>query len=55
MIGHHVAALIADAYMKGYRDFDVNQAYAGDEKGCNRGDDDSMAERSSYVTGSRIF
>ncbi len=27
MIGHHAAALIADAYAKGYRDFDVNEAY----------------------------
>lgn len=32
MIGHHTAALIADAYMKGYRDFDVNQAYAAMKK-----------------------
>jgi predicted alpha-1,2-mannosidase len=32
MIGHHVAALITDAYMKGYRDFDVNQAYAAMKK-----------------------
>jgi predicted alpha-1,2-mannosidase len=27
MIGHHAAALILDAYAKGYRDFDVEQAY----------------------------
>jgi len=27
MIGHHAAALIADLYEKGYRDFDVNLAY----------------------------
>jgi predicted alpha-1,2-mannosidase len=27
MIGHHAAALIADMYEKGYRDFDVNLAY----------------------------
>ena len=27
MIGHHAAAFILDAYMKGYRDFDVEQAY----------------------------
>jgi predicted alpha-1,2-mannosidase len=32
MIGHHSAALITDAYMKGYRDFDVNQAYAAMKK-----------------------
>src|SRR4029077_14815652 len=29
MIGHHAAALILDTYMKGYRDFDVEKAYAG--------------------------
>jgi predicted alpha-1,2-mannosidase len=28
MIGHHAASFIADAYAKGYRDFDVNLAYA---------------------------
>ncbi len=27
MIGHHAAAYILDAYMKGYRDFDVEEAY----------------------------
>lgn len=27
MIGHHGAAFILDAYMKGYRDFDVEEAY----------------------------
>ncbi|SNS41569.1 alpha-1,2-mannosidase, putative [Granulicella rosea] len=27
MIGHHAAALILDAYAKGYRDFDVEEAY----------------------------
>ena len=27
MIGHHAASFIADAYEKGYRDFDVNEAY----------------------------
>jgi predicted alpha-1,2-mannosidase len=27
MIGHHVAAYILDAYMKGYRDFNVEEAY----------------------------
>ncbi len=28
MIGHHAASLILDAYAKGYRDFDVQEAYA---------------------------
>jgi predicted alpha-1,2-mannosidase len=32
MIGHHAASFITDAYMKGYRDFDVNQAYAAMRK-----------------------
>ena len=32
MIGHHAAALIQDAYSKGYRDFDVNEAYAAIRK-----------------------
>ena len=29
MIGHHAAEFILDLYEKGYRDFDVEQAYAG--------------------------
>jgi putative alpha-1,2-mannosidase len=29
MIGNHAASVIADAYMKGIRDFDVEKAYAG--------------------------
>lgn len=29
MIGYHAASLIADAYMKGYRDFDAQAAYRG--------------------------
>jgi predicted alpha-1,2-mannosidase len=32
MIGHHAAVFIADLYEKGYRDFDVQQAYAGIRK-----------------------
>ena len=32
MIGHHAAALVADAYFKGYRDFDVEKAYEGLKK-----------------------
>jgi predicted alpha-1,2-mannosidase len=32
MIGHHSTAFIADAYMKGYRDFDVEKAYEGMRK-----------------------
>ena len=32
MIGHHADQLILDAYEKGYRDFDVEQAYAGMRK-----------------------
>lgn len=32
MIGHHAAALILDLYMKGYRDFDVEKAYAAMKK-----------------------
>ena len=32
MIGHHAAALILDLYMKGYRDFDVETAYAAMRK-----------------------
>lgn len=32
MIGHHAASLIADAYAKGYRDFDLNLAYAAMRK-----------------------
>jgi len=29
MVGHHEAATITDAYMKGFRDFDVETAYEG--------------------------
>jgi predicted alpha-1,2-mannosidase len=32
MIGHHVAVVILDAYMKGYRDFDAEKALAGLKK-----------------------
>ncbi len=32
MIGHHVAALVLDTYMKGYRDFDIAKAYEGLKK-----------------------
>ncbi len=32
MIGHHAASLIEDAYAKGYRDFDLNLAYAAMRK-----------------------
>ena len=32
MIGHHSAALILDTYEKGYRDFDVEEAYAAMRK-----------------------
>jgi predicted alpha-1,2-mannosidase len=32
MIGHHAASLIADAYAKGYRDFDLNLAYTAMRK-----------------------
>ena len=27
MIGYHAASIITDAYVKGYRDFDVREAY----------------------------
>ena len=27
MIGYHAASLIADSYAKGYRNFDVKEAY----------------------------
>jgi len=32
MLGHHAAAFIADTYMKGYRDFDVQLAYEAMKK-----------------------
>ena len=32
MIGHHVAAMILDTYVKGYRDFNVAKAYEGLKK-----------------------
>lgn len=32
MIGHHAAAYILDAYQKGYRDFNLEEAYAGIRK-----------------------
>jgi predicted alpha-1,2-mannosidase len=32
MIGHHASALILDVYEKGYRDFDVEEAYAAMRK-----------------------
>ena len=36
MIGHHSAALILDLYMKGYRDFDVEAAYAAMRKNATK-------------------
>lgn len=32
MIGHHVASIVLDAYVKGYRDFDLAKAYEGIKK-----------------------
>jgi predicted alpha-1,2-mannosidase len=37
MIGHHQAALVADAYFKGLHDFDVEAAYAGLRKNAFEG------------------
>jgi predicted alpha-1,2-mannosidase len=37
MIGHHTIALITDLYMKGYRDFDVEKAYAAMKKTATEG------------------
>ncbi|MBN2090252.1 GH92 family glycosyl hydrolase, partial [candidate division KSB1 bacterium] len=37
MIGHHQAALIADAYFKGLRDFDLLKAYEGLRKNAMEG------------------
>ena len=36
MIGHHVAAFILDTYSKGYRDFDVAEAYEGMRKNATQ-------------------
>lgn len=35
MIGHHAAEFILDMYAKGYRDFDVEEAYAGIRKNAS--------------------
>lgn len=37
MIGHHQAALIADAWSKGFRDFDMDKAYEGLVKNAMEG------------------
>lgn len=37
MIGHHQASIIADAWMKGVRNFDINSAYAGLIKNATKG------------------
>jgi predicted alpha-1,2-mannosidase len=37
MIGHHQAAIIADAWFKGVRDFDINKAYEGLHKNAMQG------------------
>ena len=37
MIGHHAAAYILDAYMKGYRNFDVDEAYQAIRKNETQG------------------
>ncbi len=36
MIGHHADELILDTYAKGYRDFDVSEAYAGMRKNATQ-------------------
>jgi predicted alpha-1,2-mannosidase len=36
MIGHHAAEFILDTYEKGYRDFDVNEAYAAMRKNATQ-------------------
>lgn len=36
MIGHHAASFILDAYVKGYRDFDVSAAYAAVRKNATQ-------------------
>ena len=36
MIGHHIVALILDAYEKGYRDFDIEKAYEGVRKNATQ-------------------
>lgn len=36
MIGHHAAEFLLDLYEKGYRDFDVEQAYAGMRKNATQ-------------------
>ncbi|MDR2906873.1 MAG: GH92 family glycosyl hydrolase, partial [Bacteroidales bacterium] len=35
MIGHHAVSVITDAYMKGYRDFDVEKAYEACKKSAD--------------------
>lgn len=37
MIGHHQAALIADAWFKGFRNFDIQKAYAALKKNATEG------------------
>jgi predicted alpha-1,2-mannosidase len=37
MIGHHQAAIIADAWLKGVRDYDINKAYEGLLKNAMQG------------------
>jgi predicted alpha-1,2-mannosidase len=37
MIGHHAAEFILDTYAKGYRDFDVEEAYAAIRKNATEG------------------
>ena len=49
MIGHHATATIADTYMKGYRDFDVEKAYQGMKK--NALESTMLRRRSGPATG----
>ena len=37
MIGHHAAAFIVDVYAKGYRDFDIEEAYSAIRKNATEG------------------
>ena len=45
MIGHHAAQFILDTYEKGYRDFDVDQAYAAMRKNATEATNASLEAR----------
>ncbi|HKK45283.1 MAG TPA: glycoside hydrolase family 92 protein, partial [Balneolaceae bacterium] len=50
MIGYHAVPVIADAYFKGFRDYDIQKAFEAMKKSANEGNDDvKLFNKYGYV------